>query len=68
MNVIGPRVFYLSLIVDDVVWFNELPYNFIYTWEELTDAFLEKGFPMSKKLNKKDKLNNFVAQLGKFFE
>uniref|UniRef100_M1DPN1 Integrase core domain containing protein n=1 Tax=Solanum tuberosum TaxID=4113 RepID=M1DPN1_SOLTU len=44
--------------------FNELPYNSIYTWEQLTEAVLARFFPVSKKLNKKDKLNNFVALPG----
>jgi len=64
MNVIGLRVFPLSLTGDAAVWFNELPYNSIYTWEQLTEAFLARFFPVSKKLNKKDKLNNFVALPG----
>lgn len=64
MNVIGMRTFPLSLTGDVVVWFNELPYNSIYQQEQLTEAFLAKLFAVSKKFNKKDKLNNFVFQPG----
>ncbi|KAK4706895.1 hypothetical protein R3W88_033538 [Solanum pinnatisectum] len=64
MNVIGLRVFPLSLTGDAAVWFTELTYNSIYTWDQLTDVFLEKYFPMSKKLNHKDKINNFIALPG----
>ncbi|WMV13812.1 hypothetical protein MTR67_007197 [Solanum verrucosum] len=38
--------------------------NSIYTWEQLIEALLARFFPVSKKLNKKDKLNNFVALPG----
>ncbi|XP_015162482.1 uncharacterized protein [Solanum tuberosum] len=64
MDVIGLRVFPISLTGDAAVWFNELPYNSIYTWEQLTDAFLARLFPVSKKMNHTDKLNNFVALPG----
>ena len=43
------------------IWFNELPYNSIYTWNQLRNVFLERYYPVSKKLNHKDKVNNFVA-------
>lgn len=64
MNLIGLRVISLSLIGYVVISFNEIPYNSIYTWDQLTDAFLVRLFPMSKNLNKKDKLNSFAAQPG----
>ena len=64
MNVIGLRVFSLSLIGNAAIWFAELPYISIYTWNKLRDVFLAKYYLVSKKLNHKDKTNNFVALLG----
>ncbi|KAK4726973.1 hypothetical protein R3W88_031890 [Solanum pinnatisectum] len=64
IDVIGLRVFPLSLTSNAAVWFNELPYNSIYTRDQLTDVFLERFFPVFKKLNHKDKLSNFVALPG----
>ncbi|XP_015160938.1 uncharacterized protein [Solanum tuberosum] len=64
MDVIGLRAFPLSLTGDATVWFNVLPYNSIYTWNQLRDAFLARLFPVSKKLSHTDKLNNFVALPG----
>ncbi|WMV40905.1 hypothetical protein MTR67_034290 [Solanum verrucosum] len=64
MNFIGLRVLPLSLTSDVNVWFSELPYNYIHTWDQLHMVFMAKYFPLSKKLNHKDKLNNFVALLG----
>ncbi|XP_015161557.1 uncharacterized protein [Solanum tuberosum] len=64
INVIGLRVFPLSLTGDAVVWFSELPYNSIHTWDQLHRVFMAKYFTVSKKLNHKDKLNNFVALPG----
>ncbi len=67
MDIIGLRVLLVSLI-GFVVWFTELLYNSIYTWEQLRDAFLSKYFLVSKKLNHKDKLNNFVILPGEVSE
>ncbi|KAK4713597.1 hypothetical protein R3W88_019504 [Solanum pinnatisectum] len=64
MAVIGLRVFPLSLTSDATVWFFELPYNSIHTWDQLHEVFMVKYFPLSKKLNHKDKLNNFLALHG----
>lgn len=47
------------------MWFNELPYNSIHTWEQLYEVFIGRYFPLLKKLNHKDKLN-FVALPGQF--
>ncbi|XP_049368331.1 uncharacterized protein LOC125833225 [Solanum verrucosum] len=66
IDVIGLRVFPLSLTGDAAVWFTKLPYNSIYTWEKLTEVFLARYFPVSKKLYHKDKLNNFVALPGEY--
>ncbi|KAK4721330.1 hypothetical protein R3W88_011563 [Solanum pinnatisectum] len=66
INVLRLRVFPLSLTGDVVVWFSKLPYNSIHTWHELHKVFMAKYFPLSKKMNHKDKLNNFVALLGEF--
>ena len=63
-DVIGLRLFPLSLIGEAVMWFTELPYNSIFTWNQLRDVFLERYYPVSKKLNHKDRVNNFVALPG----
>ena len=54
LNVIGLRVFNLSLTGEAAIWFNELPYNSIYTWNLLRDVFLACYYPVYKKLNHKD--------------
>jgi len=54
----------LKLTDDATVWFYELPYNSIHRWDQLHRVFMAKYFPLSKKLNHKDKLNKFVALLG----
>ena len=41
-----------------------LPYNSIYTWEQLRDVFQARYYPVSKNLNHKDWVNNFVALPG----
>ncbi|WMV32740.1 hypothetical protein MTR67_026125 [Solanum verrucosum] len=64
MNVIGLRVFPLSLIGDAAIWFTELPYNSIFTWDQLAEVFKAKYYPVSKKLNHKDRVNNFMALPG----
>ena len=64
MNVIGLRVFPLSLTGDVAIWFTQLPYNSFHNWDQLRYVFLARYFPVSKKLNHKDKVNNFVALLG----
>ena len=46
------------------IWFNELPYNSIYTWNQLRNVFLERYYPVSKKLNHKDRVKNFEALPG----
>ena len=53
-----------SLIEDAAIWFSELPYNSISTSDQLRDMFKETYYPVSKKLNHNDKVNNFVALLG----
>ena len=64
LDVIGLRVFPLSLTEEAPIWFTELPYNSIFTWNNLRDVFLARYYPVSKKLNNKDKVNNFVALPG----
>ena len=44
--------------------FTELPYNSIFTWNQLRDVFLARYYPVSTKLNHKDRVNNFVALPG----
>lgn len=64
MNVIGVRVFPLSLTGDSSIWINEIPYNSIYTWDKLTKAFLERIFLVLRNNIKNYMLNNFVVQPG----
>ena len=64
LDVIGLRVFPLSLTGEAAMWFTELPYNSIFTWNQLRDVFLACYYPVSKKFNHKDRVNNFVALPG----
>ena len=57
-------MFPLSLTGEATIWFTELPYNSIFTWNKLRDVFLARYYPVSKKLNHKDRVNNFVALPG----
>ena len=52
LDVIGLRVF-LSLTGEAAIWFTELPYNSIFTWNQLRDVFLARYYPVSKKLTTK---------------
>ena len=64
MDVIGLRVFPLSLMGEAAIWFTKFPYNSIYTWDQLRDTFQARYYPVSKNLNHKDRVNNFVALPG----
>ena len=64
LDVIGLRMFRLSLTGEAAIWFTELLYNSIFTWNQLRDVFLARYYPVSKKLNHKDRVNNFVALVG----
>ena len=64
LDVIGIRVFPLSLTGEAAIWFIELPYNSIFTWNQLRDVFLARYYTISNKLNHKDRVNNFVALPG----
>ena len=64
MNLIGLRMFPLSLAGEAATRFTELPYNSIHTWDQLRYVFLAMYYLMSKNLNHKDKVNNFVAIPG----
>ena len=64
LDVIRLRVFPHSLTGEASIWFTELPYNSIFTWNQLRDVFLARYYPVSKKLNHKDRVNNFVALPG----
>ena len=64
LDIIGLRVFTLSLTGEAAIWFTELPYNIIFTWNQLRDVFLARYYPVSKKLNHKDRVNNLVALAG----
>ena len=64
MDVIGLRVFPLSLMGEAVIWFTKISYNSIYIWNQLRDVFLAPYYLVSKKRNHKDRVNNFVELLG----
>ena len=64
MDVIGLRVFSISLKEEAAIWFTELLYNSIYTCNQLRDVFLARYYPVSKNLNHKDRVNKFVALPG----
>ena len=64
LDVIELRVFPLSLTGEADIWFTELPYNSIFTWNQLRDVFLARYYLVSKKLNHKNRMNNFVALPG----
>ena len=53
-----------SLTGEAAIWFTELPYNSIFTWNQLRDCFLGCYYQDSKKLNHKDKVYNFKALPG----
>ena len=67
LDVIGLRVFPFLLTGEAAIWFNELPYNAIFTRKQLRDVFLARYYPVSKKLNHKDRVNNFVALPGESY-
>ena len=48
MDVIGLRIFLLSLMGEDAIWFTELPYNTIFTWNQMRDTFLARNYLVSK--------------------
>ena len=54
LDVIGLRVFNLSLMRETAIWFTEIPYNSIFTLDQLRDVFLARYYPVSKTLNHKD--------------
>ena len=64
LDVIGITVFPLSLTGEAAIWFTELHYNSIFTWNQLRDVFLARYYPVSKKPNHKDRVNKFVALPG----
>ena len=49
LHVIGLRVFPLSLTGEAAMWFTELPYNSIFTWNQQRDVFSARYYPVSKK-------------------
>ena len=56
-------MFPLSLTREATIWFTELPYNSILTWNQLRDVFLARYYLISKKLNHNDRVNNFVESV-----
>ena len=64
LDVIGLRVFPFSLTGEATIWFTELTYNSIFTWNKFRDIFLACYYPVTKKLNHKCRVKNFVALPG----
>ena len=50
-----------TLTGEDAIWFTDFPNNSIYTLDQLWDVFLAWYYLVSKKLNHKDIVTNFVA-------
>ena len=64
LDVIGVRLFPLSLTGEVAISFTKLSYNSIFTLNKLRDVFLARYYLFSKKLNNEDSVNNFVALQG----
>ena len=64
LDVIGLRGLPLSLTGEATIWFTKLPCNSIFTWNQLRDVFLSYYYPVSKKLNHNDRVNNFFSLPG----
>ena len=64
LDVIGLRVFPLSLTGEAAIWFTDSCTTQFSLRDQLRDVFLARYYPVSKKLNHKDKVNNFVALPG----
>ena len=64
MELIRLKVFPLSLMGEAAICFTEIPSNSIFTWNQLRDLLLAQYYPVSKKLNHKDRVNNFVVIPG----
>ena len=56
LDVIGLRVFPPSLTGEAAIWFTELPYNSIFTWNQLRGVLLSRHYPVSNKINQKDRV------------
>ena len=48
LDVKGLRVFPLSLTGEAAIWFNKLPYNSIFTWNQLRDVFLARYYTVKE--------------------
>ena len=48
LDVIGRRVFPLSLTGEAAIWFTELLYNSILTWNQLRDVFLARYYTVKE--------------------
>lgn len=53
------RLFPFSLTGEATMWLEELPLRCITSWQELTEAFLDRFFPPSKMLQLRDDITNF---------
>ena len=58
------RLFPFSLTGEALSWLVELPDASIHSWEEMVESFLEKYFPPSKRLLKRDEIWSFKQQPG----
>ena len=62
------RVFPLTLIDGAEGWLNLLPPNSIFDWQTLHTKFLEKFFPVSKRLEIEEKIQSFAQQERESYE
>ncbi|WMV13902.1 hypothetical protein MTR67_007287 [Solanum verrucosum] len=56
---IGFRLLPFSIIEEAKKWLGELPSDFVTSWDELTEAFLERFFPASKMVKLRHQIQNF---------
>lgn len=61
MDVIGLKLFPLSLMGEGIIWFTKFSYNLIYTSDKFRDMFLARYYLVSKNLNHNSRGKNFVA-------
>ena len=47
LDVIGLRVFPISLMGEAAISFTKLPYNSIFTWNQLIEVLLSRYYPVS---------------------
>ena len=66
-NALKLRLFPFSLKDKAKQWLNSLPSNSITTWAQLHQAFLTKFYPISKTMEMRNAITNFVMLDGESF-